>query len=264
MALETKVDGLMPRLHPRWKHLLLEESLGKVTGSEVARRILRERGRTDVKVCLSQDERNCYSPFLNLIGLSEDVAGSCSVMAVAIAAYEVGHALQARVIENFSRFLKNLSTLYWLLYWLSILGEMFMLIPHLFKVLFDFASSNKNEFQRQGFQEFKENQSRQHPKCYRFINLPCPEQSTIMLSKWVVTMLLFPINFLIIVVCGILLVIPVTLSICCALICRLLIFLIEVHASLIALRLLKQYKVLDIQQQKAARKFLLACALSYL
>ncbi len=65
MTLETTVDELMPKLHPHWKHLLLGENLGKMTGSEVARRLLREQGRTDIKVCLSQYERNCYSPFLN-------------------------------------------------------------------------------------------------------------------------------------------------------------------------------------------------------
>lgn len=44
---------------------------------------------------------------------------------------------------------------------------------------------------------------------------------------------------------------------------RLLIFLNELDASLSALRLLKQYKILDRRERVAARKFLLAAGLTY-
>jgi Zn-dependent membrane protease YugP len=268
MDLETEIDELMPGLHPRWKYLLLEESLGKMTASEVARRILKERGRRDVKVCFSQNEQNCYSPMLNLIGLSEDVAGSCSVMAVAIAAHEVGHALQVKVVEKLGRTLK-ISRIFSCM---SSFGEIFMLFFGIIRVLkntntdeLQLASSIESEAKKQGSTQGSEiHQSQRNLKHYRFINLTHLRPLAIAFLKWVVILLLFPIRFLILVVCQALFGILVVLSICCALICRWLVFVTEIHASLVALRLLKQYKVLGIHQQKAARKFLLACALTYL
>lgn len=83
--------------------------MGRLTGTEVALRILRELGRMDVKVCLIQGDQNCYSPMLNWVGLSENVAGSRSVLAAAIAAHEVGHALQFGFIEKLGRYLKDSS-----------------------------------------------------------------------------------------------------------------------------------------------------------
>ncbi|NJK67209.1 MAG: zinc metallopeptidase [Microcoleus sp. CSU_2_2] len=59
--LERIVDRLMPRLHPSWKDILLNDCQTKMTGSEVAREILRKHGRTDVKVCVNEDENNAYS-----------------------------------------------------------------------------------------------------------------------------------------------------------------------------------------------------------
>ncbi|MEH2389668.1 MAG: zinc metallopeptidase [Nostoc sp.] len=127
------------------------------------------------------------------------------------------------------------------------------------------ASSIESQAQKQGSTQGSEiHQSQLNPKHYRFINLPHLSQLAIAFLKWVVILLLFPIHFVIGVVCGALFGILVVLSICCALICRWFVFLTEIHASFVALRLLKQYKVLSIQQQKAARKFLLACALTYL
>jgi Zn-dependent membrane protease YugP len=54
------------------------------------------------------------------------------------------------------------------------------------------------------------------------------------------------------------------LLVCRSFVCNLLIFLIELQASWAALRLLKQHKILDARERRAARKFLFAAALTYL
>ena len=259
MALTSKFDDILYglRLQPSLKYKLLETSLCRLTGIEVARTILWELGRMDVKVCCTKGEQNCYSPMLNFVGLSANAAGSDSVIASAIAAHELGHALQPRIIEKLGIFFKSF-------YYLSFLGEMFILLVQLFKALFPLISSIQSEALNQSSQSLAISQYQQHPQQYRLINPSHLVQSVIMLLKWVVILLLVPINFLTGVVFGVIFGIVFILSICCALIFRCLIFLIEIHASLIALRLLKRYKVLDKKQQNDARQFLFSCALTYL
>jgi hypothetical protein len=278
--LKVMIDELMPRLHSSWKHILLKDSQSEMTGGEVARTLLQECGRTDVKVCLSQNERNCYSPFLNLIGLSEDVMGSRSVIAAAIAAHEIGHALQRPTLEKLGRSLRNSP-----FYYLSIYGNLIILVPLILKILSPFIQESKsiqmskspaqNPDSMRNYQIY---QLLKKSKRSRFINpqhllhlvitlvewganlLRLLLHLIITLVKWGFNLLLLPISLLISVVyLGFLL-----LSVFCALICRLLLVLTELHASWWALRLLKQYKILGIHERRAARKFLLAAALTYL
>jgi hypothetical protein len=105
--LQQVIGKLMPRLHPSWKRILLQDSHSGITAIEVARTILQQQKRQDVKVCLSQRRQDCYSPFFNLIGLSEEVVNSRSVVAVAIATHEVGHALQPTFVNNWCNVLRN-------------------------------------------------------------------------------------------------------------------------------------------------------------
>lgn len=64
------------------------------TGREVAERMLRENGLTDVTVtCTSGHLTDHYDPRNKTVNLSEDVYNSNSV-AAAVAAHECGHALQ--------------------------------------------------------------------------------------------------------------------------------------------------------------------------
>ncbi len=291
--LKGLVDELMPRLHSSWKHILLKDSQSEMSGAEVARTLLRERERTDVKVCLSQDDRNCYSLLLNLIGLSEDVAGSRSVMAAAIAAHEVGHALQQPAWEKIGGALRNTPFYYFSTYG-NLMLNLFEVSKKLIPIFREFKSSqlSENQAPNQDFirnyqiyqvpQKFKRSRFREprylKSKRSRFINprhllhlairwvkwganlLLLLLRLIIRLVKWGLNLLLLPIALLICVVfLGVFL-----LSIFCALICRLLLVLLELHASWWALRLLKQYKILGIQEQRAARKFLLAAALTYL
>ena len=66
-----------------------------LTGREVAERMLRENGITDVKVISTKGHlTDHYNPTDKTINLSESVYSSASVAAAAVAAHECGHALQ--------------------------------------------------------------------------------------------------------------------------------------------------------------------------
>jgi len=65
------------------------------TGGEVARAILDRNGLTDVPVNhVSGTLSDHYDPRGRTVNLSDDVFGSRSIAAVAVAAHEVGHAIQ--------------------------------------------------------------------------------------------------------------------------------------------------------------------------
>lgn len=66
-----------------------------MTGREVAEKMLRDNGVTDVKVtCVRGHLTDHYDPRNQTINLSESVYNSASVAAAAVAAHECGHALQ--------------------------------------------------------------------------------------------------------------------------------------------------------------------------
>jgi len=66
-----------------------------LTGKEVAEKMLRENGLTDVKVtCTKGHLTDHYNPATKTVNLSESVYGSANVAAAAVAAHECGHAVQ--------------------------------------------------------------------------------------------------------------------------------------------------------------------------
>lgn len=66
-----------------------------LTGAQVAQQILYNEGITDVYVgCLQANSGDHYNPSNKTVSLSNDVYNGTSVTAVAVAAHEVGHALQ--------------------------------------------------------------------------------------------------------------------------------------------------------------------------
>ncbi|MCF0172996.1 MAG: zinc metallopeptidase [Bacteroidales bacterium] len=68
---------------------------GYLTGKDVAERMLREHGITDVRVtCIAGTLTDNYNPTNKTLNLSDGVYNSCSVMAAAVAAHECGHAVQ--------------------------------------------------------------------------------------------------------------------------------------------------------------------------
>ena len=66
-----------------------------MTGKDVAERMLRDSGIQDVKVVSTSGHlTDHYNPATKTVNLSENVYGSNSVAAAAIAAHECGHAVQ--------------------------------------------------------------------------------------------------------------------------------------------------------------------------
>ena len=66
-----------------------------MTGREVAERMLRDNGITDVKVtCVKGQLTDHYNPATKTVNLSESVYSKANVAAAAVAAHECGHAVQ--------------------------------------------------------------------------------------------------------------------------------------------------------------------------
>jgi len=66
-----------------------------MTGREVAERMLRDNGITDVKVtCVTGQLTDHYNPATKTVNLSESVYGQANIAAAAVAAHECGHAVQ--------------------------------------------------------------------------------------------------------------------------------------------------------------------------
>ncbi|MBE6321368.1 MAG: zinc metallopeptidase [Paludibacteraceae bacterium] len=71
-----------------------QESIA-LTGRQVAEKMLRDNGITDVQVtCTSGHLTDHYDPRTKTVNLSESVYNSANVAAAAVAAHECGHALQ--------------------------------------------------------------------------------------------------------------------------------------------------------------------------
>lgn len=67
----------------------------RLTGREVAEKMLRDNGITDVNItCTPGHLTDHYDPRTKTVNLSESVYNSASVAAAAVAAHECGHALQ--------------------------------------------------------------------------------------------------------------------------------------------------------------------------
>lgn len=67
----------------------------RLTGKEVAEKMLRDHGITDVTVTSTQGHlTDHYDPTKKTVNLSQDVYQSASVAAAAVAAHECGHAVQ--------------------------------------------------------------------------------------------------------------------------------------------------------------------------
>lgn len=67
----------------------------RLTGKEVAEKMLRENGIDDVTVtCTSGQLTDHYNPLTKTVNLSESVYGCANVAAAAVAAHECGHAIQ--------------------------------------------------------------------------------------------------------------------------------------------------------------------------
>ncbi len=71
---------------------------GEMTGKDVAEKMLRDNGITDVRVTHTQGRlTDHFNPADKTVNLSDDVYSSNSVAAAAVAAHECGHAVQHAV-----------------------------------------------------------------------------------------------------------------------------------------------------------------------
>ena len=71
------------------------QSFSRMTGADVARRILDNNGLQEVRIeQVAGNLSDHYDPRSNIIRLSSGVYGSSSVAAIGVAAHEVGHAVQ--------------------------------------------------------------------------------------------------------------------------------------------------------------------------
>jgi uncharacterized protein len=103
--LQDIIDELRLKLRSSTKQILLESNQLGFTSIEVTSLILQEHKRTDIKIHITEGEENFYIPIDNWIGLSKSIASSQSVLAVAIMAHEIGHALQFKADEKINNFL---------------------------------------------------------------------------------------------------------------------------------------------------------------
>lgn len=80
-------------------------STSGMTGAEVARLILDQNGLYDVKVVESRGVlSDHYNPMTRVIALSSDNYHNASVAGTAVAAHEVGHAIQHKEAYSFLKF----------------------------------------------------------------------------------------------------------------------------------------------------------------
>ena len=215
--LQHKIDRLRLKLHPSAKQILLESNQLGFTSFEIASLILQERNRTDVKVHVTTGEENFYVPIDNWIGLSGSIASSQSVMAVAIAAHEIGHALQSKLERKINNYIGKEYIIWFNLFHHDFLQLRLMVIVGI--VIFGFKKIAHVEIVS--------------------IELPYTYFNTIQLLA------LTP------------------LFICYEIFNNIAKIYNEFDASVRAIYLLKHYKILDRQQLKVARKFLIAAGMTY-
>ncbi|UBV41438.1 zinc metallopeptidase [Deinococcus taeanensis] len=89
------IQGALSRTYGRWSRVRNPHTL---TGAQVARMMLDQNGLHHVPVhAVPGTLSDHYDPIRKTVNLSESVYGAPSVAAMAVAAHEVGHAIQDKV-----------------------------------------------------------------------------------------------------------------------------------------------------------------------
>lgn len=110
-----------------------EKNTCKLTGQEVARRILDENGLQDIHVIEIKGElTDHYDPTRKVVRLSTDIFHGDTVAAAAVAAHECGHAIQDK--ENYT-FLRIRSAIYPVVNVATSVSYYIILIGFLFQAL---------------------------------------------------------------------------------------------------------------------------------
>ena len=83
------------RLNSRFDEYSQVPTSNRMTGAEVARKMLMDNGITDVQItCVPGKLTDHYNPQTKTVNLSESVYGQRSIAAAAVAAHECGHVIQ--------------------------------------------------------------------------------------------------------------------------------------------------------------------------
>ena len=110
-----------------------EKNTCKLTGQEVARRILDENGLQDIHIVEIKGElTDHYDPTRKVVRLSTDIFHGDTVAAAAVAAHECGHAIQDK--ENYT-FLRIRSVIYPVVNVATSVSYYIILIGFLFQAL---------------------------------------------------------------------------------------------------------------------------------
>lgn len=96
------IAGLILVLGPQWyvsstyKKFLKKDSMSRMTGAETARRILQVNGLANLVgiESIRGELTDHYDPRTNTVRLSEAIYSGTSISSIAVAAHEVGHAIQ--------------------------------------------------------------------------------------------------------------------------------------------------------------------------
>ena len=92
MILSWVVSMMLKSKFKKYSKILVDNGM---SGRDVAERMLRDQGISDVKVVSVQGHlTDHYNPANKTINLSQDVYGGRHISAAAVAAHETGHALQ--------------------------------------------------------------------------------------------------------------------------------------------------------------------------
>ena len=92
MILSWIVSMVLKRKFKKYSKILVDNGM---SGKDVAERMLRDHGITDVRVVSVQGHlTDYYNPTDKTINLSQDVYNGRHISAAAIAAHEIGHAVQ--------------------------------------------------------------------------------------------------------------------------------------------------------------------------
>lgn len=90
MLVSFLVSGTLKRRFAQYSQIPI-----RMTGAQIAEMMLRQNGITDVRVISVPGQlTDHYDPLKKTVNLSEDVYGTNSVAAAAVAAHECGHAVQ--------------------------------------------------------------------------------------------------------------------------------------------------------------------------
>ena len=92
MILSWFISHTLKSKFKKYSKILLDNGM---SGRDIAEKMLRDHGISDVRVeSVKGQLTDHYNPANKTINLSEDVYGTCSVAAAAVAAHECGHAVQ--------------------------------------------------------------------------------------------------------------------------------------------------------------------------